>query len=568
MGRMRDGLKNIGNKLKSTPKGKQSRAFVRIVQFFVLMLILTIFARGAAGVTMPVVTVTGLSQQSISTASEFNGVISSASKEDVKMPVGLKVTQVLVSAGNTVKAGDELVTFDVQTVQDSLMEQKIALQDLEVKLAELQKPADDDNDPLKSAEKAVESAQKALNDGRATADQSVAAAQDALNKADGELGAAQGAYDTAVANLNSLNKPENYPNDLPEIIPPEPEPPVKPEDPDDTAAWEKYGLDLQEYNTKHEAWLKEMELYNQAAKPHNDYAAAEQAVATAQQEVAAQETARGMAASMLDETALSASKQIESLQEVLDDANENLADIKKQIAEGKPLAQLQEEKRKLEIQKTKQSITEQEEALTKLELLAASNGTVTATIDGMVTQVSVVKDAVTTETDYVRLATSAGGYVVEFNVTQENARQIKVGSMVSVKLPNYYGGTEARVVGRSMAGEGGAITMRAQMMSGEWTDGDSVSVNVVFSDKTYWTCVPLSAVRPDTEGQYVLMLYEENTILGQQTVARKVPVEIQDKDENYAALSEIYESNPRIVVSSSKPVNDGDMVRLSEESTK
>ena len=51
-------------------------------------------------------------------------------------------------------------------------------------------------------------------------------------------------------------------------------------------------------------------------------------------------------------------------------------------------------------------------------------------------------------------------------------------------------------------------------------------------------------------------------------MARKVAVTLQDQDKEYAAVECLYEYDMRVVVSSNKPVNDGDMVRLDEASTK
>ncbi|MFV0412711.1 MAG: hypothetical protein ACK5L3_05495 [Oscillospiraceae bacterium] len=523
MAKIKQWFQTIGKKLKGFPKGRQGKAFSRILQFFALMVVLTIFARGAAGVTMPEVTVAALSQQTIRNATDYSGTITATNKQDVKLPAGLTIQKINVASGSVVKEGDELVTFDTATVQQSLTEQRIALQDLKLQLAELQKSLNQDSAALDAAKSSQAAAQSAYDYAQTAGNQRLAAAQTEVNNQIANLTTAQDAKKTAEDYFNSLATPWG-------TTPPDKNDPLYPE---------------------YQKWLEA-----QAAK--------DSAIAALSQAQTAKDTAEAaLATAQID-----VPKDIAAAKKTLDDANAALSAAQKAYDEAKPAFNLEAQKRQLEISKKKQEISKQEEAVAKLQALAGQNSVITAPVAGTVTNITAAVGAVTADTDYVRISTGAEGYLAEFPVPKDNAKDIKVGNAVSVKQGNYYWGAEARVVGKSMPDETGMITVRAQLTGTDWADGDAVTVTVVFSDRQYWNCVPVAAVRPEADGYYVLVLYEENTILGTQTVARKVTVTIQDQDKTNAAIDGIYENNARIVVSSTKPVSDGDMVRISEESSK
>ena len=171
MGRITDGLKGVAGRLKQLPGGRPGKALVRVVQFFAVMVVLTIFARGAAGATMPVVETAALSQHNIRVSSDYSGTITATNKEEVKIPSGLMVEKVHVSPGSVVKEGDVLVTFDTSTLEQNLATQNIALQELQLALVELQKTVEQDDSMVVSAQKAVKSAQAGYDEARTAADQ-------------------------------------------------------------------------------------------------------------------------------------------------------------------------------------------------------------------------------------------------------------------------------------------------------------------------------------------------------------------------------------------------------------
>lgn len=81
----------------------------------------------------------------------------------------------------------------------------------------------------------------------------------------------------------------------------------------------------------------------------------------------------------------------------------------------------------------------------------------------------------------------------------------------------------------------------------------------------YDTCVPIAALRQDGAGQtYVLCLGSQDTVLGPVTVARRVDVTILERDSQKAAVDGPLAQEDQLIVSSSKPIQDGDRVVASD----
>ncbi|MEF2653586.1 MAG: hypothetical protein U0M37_05220, partial [Blautia sp.] len=64
---------------------------------------------------------------------------------------------------------------------------------------------------------------------------------------------------------------------------------------------------------------------------------------------------------------------------------------------------------------------------------------------------------------------------------------------------------------------------------------------------------------------FVYVTDKENTILGEQLVARKVEVTVRDKNNSYAALEEgSLSSEQQVIISTDREISEGSPVRLQE----
>lgn len=74
--------------------------------------------------------------------------------------------------------------------------------------------------------------------------------------------------------------------------------------------------------------------------------------------------------------------------------------------------------------------------------------------------------------------------------------------------------------------------------------------------------MPLSALHSSSEGYYVLVLREETTVLGLETIAEKVPVTLIAQDSQNAAVEGMLSDRDDIITQSNKPVQPGGKVRV------
>lgn len=472
----------LRQKMKSPPNNEQSKAFVRVIQFFAIMLVLTIFARGTAGVTMPRVTAANTKNAEIVNSISTTGTIIANGSTDMELPAGLTVSKIYASQGSSVKEGDDILLFDMQAVNEELQKQNMQLQTLELELRELQLPADTNDSGVNSAQKAVDSAQNTYNK-----------AQAAVTSALGVLEGARAAHNPNYEALLALQNSDNP----------------------DPAAVEAAQI-LQD-----ESW---------------------QVVVEADAAYTAAIAERDAAGEILADAKTSLNEAIEAYQKSL--ASQAIANDRTALAI---------EQKKIDIEKQEQLIAELEKAL-------SNDGRFTATASGIISQLPVEEGATTVENTIVRITTSENGYLVECQVSQADSKNIKVGSNLGVKESGYYYYTDAPVISKTMPDANGMVTIRASLPGTSWEAGNALDIKVTTSSQNYGSCVPLSAVHSDSNGDYVYVLREENTILGQQTVARRVAVTVLAKDANNAAIDGVY--GELVLITSTKPVNEGDRVRI------
>lgn len=171
---------------------QQLHRFANILRFFAVLLIVTLIARGTAGVTMPVVEVQAPSSGTVSTSISAGATITCAGGEPFTVPQGLLVTGVPVQVGQEVLAGDTLAIFDSAELERAIASKRAELQQVQVQAAQQQEgdQADPYNAQLsqQQLERAYEETQKTYEDGQETVerarqkrDEAAQAAENARN---------------------------------------------------------------------------------------------------------------------------------------------------------------------------------------------------------------------------------------------------------------------------------------------------------------------------------------------------------------------------------------------------
>ncbi|MBP5379212.1 MAG: RND transporter, partial [Ruminococcus sp.] len=102
-------------------------------------------------------------------------------------------------------------------------------------------------------------------------------------------------------------------------------------------------------------------------------------------------------------------------------------------------------------------------------------------------------------------------------------------------------------------------------VTGNVESGDTLDLSIPLGSGSYDTIVPKSAVRPDNDDNYVLVVRSKSTPLGNRYYAERVTVNEEAKDEVSSAVSGDLNRGDYVITASSKPINPGDQVRMKDK---
>lgn len=205
-------------------------------------------------------------------------------------------------------------------------------------------------------------------------------------------------------------------------------------------------------------------------------------------------------------------------------------------------------------------IKEKKERIEQLTALKDSEGVMAAPKDGTVRDISLTKGQKTTETPAYHIADETVGYLLELTLTEKQAKLVEIGKKAVVTRDRTK--LEARVQALSPKGNDGDMTATLSLPKGDWRDGEQVQAEMELTRKRYDLCLPISAVHSGSDGDYVLVIDEQNTILGLQNVLRKVSVSVEESDDSSIAVTGALFTENQVVTTGSRPIESGDRVRI------
>lgn len=190
---------------------KQKRAGKNIIVFFALMLILTIVARGMSGATYAQVKTQTPSKAEIVEVVKGSATVQSSEVNEVKLETGLKVSKLFVSVGQAVKAGDEILRYDLETISEEVKKLEGELTTKEIDLSEKKLPKADLELLTKSAQKTLDGHIEEYNSTKSTGEGKISSAQQDVNAATSRLENAKAELQSAI---NHIPEPDELPMDI------------------------------------------------------------------------------------------------------------------------------------------------------------------------------------------------------------------------------------------------------------------------------------------------------------------------------------------------------------------
>ena len=180
---------------------------------------------------------------------------------------------------------------------------------------------------------------------------------------------------------------------------------------------------------------------------------------------------------------------------------------------------------------------------------------------GLLADLSLEENMVTTGNEVIGICTSGNGLTLTFQASKEDANNIlkyepdlkATQEELEEALRSF--DPDINTLGQDM------VTFTAKLRETGWTDkGISITGDLWRSD--YDLCIPMSALRQDSDGYFVYVMETTRTLMGIDKRVVRRDIYIENTDGRYAAVSGDISSNDQVILSSSKPLSDGDSVRV------
>ena len=167
----------------------------------------------------------------------------------------------------------------------------------------------------------------------------------------------------------------------------------------------------------------------------------------------------------------------------------------------------------------------------------------------------------------MRIADTAQGGRLVLSVDKMNEEYVSKGSPVKLKVS----GSKEEITDYTVTSiaeneqDNTLLDVTVELPQGVIETGTLVNAEITPKTETYNSVVPLQALHEEQNGCYVLVLQEEQGVLGTQLVVKRLDVQVVDKNNTNAALEEgLLTSEQEIVSSASRSIQEGSRVRRKE----
>ena len=251
---------------------------------------------------------------------------------------------------------------------------------------------------------------------------------------------------------------------------------------------------------------------------------------------------------------LAAQRSLENAQAALDQANTAYSQAQQSAALTAQTNQAEAAALQLDMDKNQSQIQ-------LLQSLLETDGLVVASADTQVLLCTLQQGQPCPEGTALQLAKAGSGLAVEFSLPESQAQMLAAGQQVTVTGKNR--SVQAQVQTVAPADDTGSCQITVSLAEDSGLQvGETAQADITFSRTEYISCVPVSAVRQDSIGSYLLTVEQSQTAFGTTNTARRVDVNVLEVDSagQYAALDSA--PNGSIILSSDRAVSPGAAVRI------
>ena len=536
-------------KLPKLPKiqNKTQRMAAKLLAgFFGLMLVFTVVSRAAQGMTTATVRAEKPSSGTITARVTLNGVIKPMEDMDITLAGSLYVTAARVEPGEKVEEGDMLLEFDMEDVETQLEAQKNSLAIAENKLAiALNGAVTDTVTAVANAALSLEQTQADYKRLEEKLGVTGARSQEDYDAAKTALRKAQASYTEALVQAKA---------DLVEAAQAKVDSAQKAVD---SAQTDEALAEARKALSDAKAGLLAAQFtLNVTDQPL--VTAAQSGVDAAQRALDSARRAYEDSARSADDQLLAASRSVAAAQRSLEQARRDAAD-KERAGENSALQTLNE------TITLKADIKALEKTIAQLEEILDMDGRLLSPIDGTV-QTIANTGKTQDKASVARLARGDAGFYFSAKTTAANAASLAAGDTGSLtyKSDGRDQRAQAVITDIGAADDDGSVLVKASLPEDSYPAGASGEMTIARAGERQNTCVPVSALRSDSDGDHVLILEEKKTVTGLAYTAKRVDVEVVSRDSALVSLQGGLDRDALVVTSASKPIAEGDRVRLED----
>ena len=252
-----------------------------------------------------------------------------------------------------------------------------------------------------------------------------------------------------------------------------------------------------------------------------------------------------------------ATAAVKEKQRALEDQVFALEEQRKTDNKAIQLEQLDLKEMRYQISKAQQEVNELQQEATEPEVKAKVNGV----IESIAVTAGKPIDSGTTA---CTITVPDMGYNVSFSVTKDQARKVHTGDQATIA--NYWGGDLTATLSSIKTDpknpqNGKILTFDIR---GDVEPGTNLNLSVGQKSAQYDAIVPNSAIRSDSNGDFIYVVTSKSSPLGNRYVATRVDVEKVASDDTNTAVSGGVNAYDYVITTSSKPIKDKDLVRLAE----
>lgn len=207
-------------------------------------------------------------------------------------------------------------------------------------------------------------------------------------------------------------------------------------------------------------------------------------------------------------------------------------------------------------------INKVQEELELLQDLIENGGEVLATVSGEISYNDL--DQGITLTGQEKLILSTGGYELEMMADKEEMKYFSTGDELKINSSSGEGEVTAQIENIELLDQEEKVSFTALLPEGEYTIGSSLKFSLEKASQDFSMCISIQALCQDSQGTYVLVVKNMDSILGKVEEAFRVNVTVLSMDTKSAAVEAALTEEDNIIISSNKNSSEGDRVRIYE----